>query len=64
MVALIDEVHPVRLGKPLTQGLPVVRRAEQAVEDHEVRGVFFAQFPAEEFEAIGHHVRGMSKQAK
>ena len=35
-----------------------------AVENHEIRGVFFAQFSAEEFEAIGHHVRGMSKQAR
>ena len=64
VVALIDEVHSVGFSKAFSEGLPVVRSAEQAMEDYEVRGVFFAQFPAEEFEAIRHHVRGMSKQAR
>ena len=42
VVALIDEVYPVGFCKPFAQGLPVVRSAQQAVEDHEVRGVCFA----------------------
>jgi hypothetical protein len=64
VVALIDEVHAVGFGKSLAQGLPIVRGAEQAVQDDEVWCVVLAQFPAEEFESIGRHGLGMSKQAK
>ena len=42
VIALIDEVHAVGFGKLLAQGQPIIRGAEQAVQDDEVWRIVLA----------------------
>ena len=49
VVALVHQDHLVVLGKALAQGLPVVRRAEEPVEDEQGFGVLLAEDAVVEF---------------